>query len=172
MMGLAELKSNQSMRSSLCDNMKERGVMGVAELRCMEFASKSEHYCESGGGQRKGTSLECTVCTAVRSGECGNNMNGPSATILATSRVRGYTFSYTKGGQSEERGGGQTSNIIRRFEERKEKTDVNNIANRSDSSKKISVQNFKNFKNRKLPTNNMTLKKKTYIEPEYPVTNL
>ena len=106
-MGLAELKSNQSMRSSLCDNMKERGVMGVAELRCMEFASKSEHYCEGGGGQRKGTSLECTLGTVVRSGECGDNMNGPSATILATSRVRGYTFSYTKGGQSEERGGGK-----------------------------------------------------------------
>ena len=34
-------------------------------------------------------------------------MNGPSATILATSRVRGCTFSYTKGGQSEERGGGK-----------------------------------------------------------------
>ena len=83
------------MRSSSCDNMKEHGVMGVAELRCMEFASKSEHYCESGGGQRKGTSLECTVCTVVRSGECGDNMNGPSATILATSRVRGCTFSYT-----------------------------------------------------------------------------
>ena len=69
-MGLAELKSNQSMRSSSCDNMKERGVMSVAELRCTEFASKKEHYCESGGGQREGTSLECTVCTVVRSGEC------------------------------------------------------------------------------------------------------
>ena len=112
MMGVAELKSNKGLRIISCDNVKEHGVMGVAELRCMEFASKKEHYCESGGGQREGTSLECTVCTVVWSGECGESMNGPSATNLATSRVKRCTFTYTKGGQSIERGGGQASEII------------------------------------------------------------
>ena len=58
--------------------------------------------------------------------------SGPSATNLATSRVKRCTFTYTKGGQSIERGGGQASDIIRRFEERKEKTDIN-IAHGSDS---------------------------------------
>ena len=73
-------------------------------------------------------------------------------------------FTYTKGGQSIERGGGQASNIIQRFEERKEKTDIN-IAHRSDSSvsfKKISSVSsrkisFPNFNNRKLTDSNMLL---------------
>ena len=145
MMVVAELKSNKSMRIISCDNVKEHGVMGVAELKCVEFDNKKkEHYCGSGGGQREGTSLECTVCTVVWSGECGESMNGPSATNLATSRVKRCTFTFTKGGPSVKRGGGQASEIIRRFEERKGNTD-NNIAHSSDSSdglKYISVIPF------------------------------
>ena len=64
------------------------------------------------------------MCTVVRSRECGESMNGPSETNLATSRVKRCTFTYTKGGQSIERGGGQASDIIRRFEERKEKLTI------------------------------------------------
>ena len=98
------------------------------------------------------------MCTVVRSGECGDNMNGPSATILATSRVRGCTFSYTKGGQSEERGGGQASNIIRRFEERKGKTDANNIAYRSDSSDSSdNLKNISSISSKKMPVQNFDI---------------